>query len=107
MRLKQGDNELAPRRTGKDEWILHDSPRLENAMMRLIPSPIERITLQPMHCHAHCLERVRSARWHCGRVTGRFLQEDPIWLNAGDHNVYRYTWNNPVNWTGPDGTARP
>jgi RHS repeat-associated protein len=32
-------------------------------------------------------------------VDGRFLQEDPIWFDAGDLNVYRMTWNNPVNWT--------
>ena len=37
--------------------------------------------------------------------TGRFIQEDPIWLNAGDHNVYRYTWNNPVKYTDPSGLS--
>ena len=36
-------------------------------------------------------------------ATGRFLQEDPIWFAAGDLNVYRYTWNNPANWTDPSG----
>ena len=35
--------------------------------------------------------------------SGRFLQEDPIWFDAGDLNVYRYTWNNPLNWTDPSG----
>ena len=34
---------------------------------------------------------------------GRFLQEDPIWFNAGDLNVYRYTWNNPTKYTDPSG----
>ena len=38
-------------------------------------------------------------------ATGRFLQEDPLWFTAGDLNVYRYTWNNPVNWTDPSGMA--
>jgi hypothetical protein len=33
--------------------------------------------------------------------TGRFMQEDPIWLNAGDHNVYRYVGNNPLKYTDP------
>ena len=37
--------------------------------------------------------------------TGRFLQEDPIWFEAGDLNVYRYTWNNPTNWTDPSGMS--
>jgi RHS repeat-associated protein len=37
--------------------------------------------------------------------TGRFMQEDPVWLNAGDHNVYRYTWNNPVKYTDPSGLS--
>ena len=36
-------------------------------------------------------------------ATGRFLQEDPIWFQAGDLNVYRYVWNNPLNWTDPSG----
>ena len=35
--------------------------------------------------------------------TGRFLQEDPIWFEANDLNIYRYTWNNPTNWTDPSG----
>jgi hypothetical protein len=33
----------------------------------------------------------------------RFLQEDPVWFDAGDLNVYRYTGNNPVNATDPSG----
>jgi Flp pilus assembly pilin Flp len=37
--------------------------------------------------------------------SGRFLQEDPIWFNAGDLNVYRYTWNNPLKYTDPSGTT--
>ena len=37
--------------------------------------------------------------------TARFLQEDPLWFGAGDLNVYRMTWNNPVNWTGPSGMS--
>ncbi|MEE9984606.1 RHS repeat-associated core domain-containing protein [Agrobacterium pusense] len=37
--------------------------------------------------------------------TGRFLQEDPIWFEAGDLNVYRYVWNSPANWTDPSGMA--
>jgi RHS repeat-associated protein len=38
-------------------------------------------------------------------VTGRFLQEDPIWFDSGDMNVYRYTWNNPVMWRDPSGMS--
>ena len=38
-------------------------------------------------------------------ATGRFLQEDPIWFEAGDLNVYRLTWNNPLNWTDPSGMS--
>ena len=37
--------------------------------------------------------------------TGRFLQEDPIWFNAGDMNVYRYVENNPLMFTDPDGLS--
>jgi hypothetical protein len=33
----------------------------------------------------------------------RFLQEDSVWFDAGDLNVYRYTGNNPVNATDPSG----
>ncbi len=36
-------------------------------------------------------------------ATGRFLQEDPLYFGAGDNNLYRYTWNNPVNWVDPSG----
>jgi RHS repeat-associated protein len=35
--------------------------------------------------------------------TGRFLQEDPLWFNAGDLNVHRYVGNNPVNAVDPSG----
>lgn len=38
-------------------------------------------------------------------VTGRFLQEDPIWFDSGDMNVYRYTWNNPLMWRDPSGQS--
>jgi len=34
--------------------------------------------------------------------TGRFLQEDPIEL-AGGINFYRYSYNNPTNWSDPLG----
>ncbi len=38
-------------------------------------------------------------------ATARFLQEDPIHFAAGDMNIYRYVWNNPLNWTDPSGLA--
>jgi len=38
-------------------------------------------------------------------VTGRFLQEDPLWFGAGDLNTYRYVFNNPVNLTDPMGLS--
>ncbi len=34
---------------------------------------------------------------------GRFLNEDPLGFTAGDANLYRYVFNNPVNLTDPDG----
>lgn len=34
---------------------------------------------------------------------GRFLQTDPIALNSGDYNLFRYTGNNPVNKIDPLG----
>ena len=34
---------------------------------------------------------------------GRFLQPDPIRFNAGDINIYRYVFNNFVNFTDPNG----
>ena len=42
---------------------------------------------------------------HYDAGTGRFNQEDPIWFAAGDLNVHRYVWNNPVNWNDPSGLA--
>ncbi len=38
-------------------------------------------------------------------VTGRFLREDPIGFDAGDVNLYRYVFNNPVNLRDPSGLA--
>ena len=37
--------------------------------------------------------------------TGVFIQEDPIWFEAGDLNVQRYVWNNPLTYTDPTGLA--
>jgi RHS repeat-associated protein len=34
---------------------------------------------------------------------GRFLQTDPIRFAAGDVNIYRYVFNNAVNWGDPYG----
>jgi RHS repeat-associated protein len=34
---------------------------------------------------------------------GRFLSMDPIGFDAGDYNLYRYVFNNPVNATDPTG----
>ena len=42
------------------------------------------------------------ARYYYPRE-GRFLQEDPIGLNAGDSNLYRYVFNSPMNGTDPFG----
>ena len=36
-------------------------------------------------------------------VYGRFLQTDPIRFQGGDHNIYRYCGNNPINGTDPLG----
>jgi len=38
-------------------------------------------------------------------ATGRFLQEDPIGFGAGDLNLYRYVFNDPVNRVDPSGRA--
>jgi len=37
--------------------------------------------------------------------TGRFIQEDPIGFAAGDLNISRYVWNNPLNYTDPSGLS--
>ena len=39
--------------------------------------------------------------------TGRFLSADPIGFQAGDTNLYRYVFNNPVKYTDPTGTIVP
>jgi|SRR5579863_2143292 len=38
-------------------------------------------------------------------VSGRFLSEDPIGFSSGDINVYRYSFNSPVNLDDPSGLA--
>ncbi len=40
-------------------------------------------------------------------ATGRFLSEDPIGLESGDANAYRYVFNSPVNLTDPSGKLPP
>ena len=35
--------------------------------------------------------------------TGRFASEDPIGFSAGDVNIYRYVFNNPLNFNDPSG----
>ena len=37
--------------------------------------------------------------------TGRFVSQDPIGFPAGDANLYRYVFNNPVNFTDPEGES--
>jgi RHS repeat-associated protein len=34
---------------------------------------------------------------------GRFVTRDPLGLNAGDDNLYRYVLNNPLKYTDPNG----
>lgn len=34
---------------------------------------------------------------------GRFLSQDPLGFDAGDYNLYRYVFNNPINATDPTG----
>ena len=40
---------------------------------------------------------------HYDPISLRFNQQDPIGLQAGDPNLYRYVFNNPVNRTDPTG----
>ncbi|MDQ2946121.1 MAG: M91 family zinc metallopeptidase [Acidobacteriota bacterium] len=37
--------------------------------------------------------------------SGRFLQPDPLGHTAGDTNIYRYCWNNPLKGSDPQGTS--
>jgi RHS repeat-associated protein len=42
------------------------------------------------------------ARWY-DPATGRFPNEDPLGLAAGDNNLYRYAGNSPVMYVDPSG----
>jgi len=39
-------------------------------------------------------------------ATGRSLGEDPIGFSGGDINVYRYSFDDPVNLEDPTGLER-
>jgi RHS repeat-associated protein len=43
--------------------------------------------------------------WHryYGPATGRYYQADPIGLDGGDYNLYRYGYGNPLSNSDPDG----
>jgi len=43
----------------------------------------------------------RNRMYHPG--IGRFLQPDPLSLDAGDQNIYRYCNNDPINYSDPLG----
>jgi RHS repeat-associated protein len=43
-------------------------------------------------------------RWY-DPATGRWINQDPIGIAAGDGNLYRYVGNSPTNWIDPDGLA--
>jgi RHS repeat-associated protein len=43
-----------------------------------------------------------KARWYQPTL-GRFLQNDPVRFDAGDINLYRYCFNDPINHVDPDG----
>jgi len=40
-------------------------------------------------------------------VIGKFFSEDPIGIDRGDPNLYRYARNDPVNYTDPSGLEPP
>jgi len=42
------------------------------------------------------------ARYYDSQI-GRFLSEDPVGFQGGDNNVYRYSFNDPVNLEDPTG----
>ncbi len=42
------------------------------------------------------------ARYYDARI-GRFLGEDPIGFGGEDINLYRYVYDNPTNFTDPEG----
>jgi RHS repeat-associated protein len=43
-----------------------------------------------------------QARWY-DPSTGRYMSEDPTGFSAGDANLYRYVFNDPVNLVDPTG----
>nr|BAL54470.1 hypothetical conserved protein [uncultured Planctomycetota bacterium] len=44
------------------------------------------------------------ARWYDPQL-GRFLAEDPLSFSAGDANLYRYVFNNPLRYVDPTGLS--
>lgn len=50
------------------------------------------------------LDYFRARFYHT--VTGRFLSEDPIGVQGGDINLFRYASGNPISFSDPLGLAR-
>ncbi|WP_406697219.1 RHS repeat-associated core domain-containing protein [Singulisphaera sp. Ch08] len=44
-----------------------------------------------------------NARWY-DPSTSRWMSQDPLGFAAGDPNLYRYVFNDPINLTDPSGT---
>ncbi|MHC4404183.1 MAG: RHS repeat domain-containing protein, partial [Planctomycetota bacterium] len=65
------------------------------------PNPFEYVGELGVMNETNDMQFMRARFYDFG--LGRFIQDDPIGLLAGDTNLYRYAWNQPTAWADPTG----
>ncbi|MBD1999288.1 putative Ig domain-containing protein [Leptolyngbya sp. FACHB-541] len=73
----------------------------ELTKIETVANPFEYVGQWGVMDEGNGLEFMRARFYDAG--TGKFLSSDPLGINAGDTNFYRYVFNNPVSFLDPSG----
>jgi RHS repeat-associated protein len=110
--------------SGTVQWLLTDNINSIREVVSASGSVLDAITYDP---YGNLLSQTNSANaprflyaggavdsvmggYQFGRreenpVDGRWLSQDPLGFKAGDSDLYRYTYNSPINLTDPSGDS--